>query len=178
MADGLLIRMATEADLVPLRALVERAYRGEAARAGWTHEADLLDGQRIDDDSLRDILADPRSRLLVAETAGRPVGCVQVTDRGDGLGYLGLLSVDPERQAAGLGRRLLEAAEVEAGRSFGTRRMEMTVIRQRGELIAYYGRRGYRPAGEERPFPYGDARFGTPRRADLAFVVLAKELVA
>jgi predicted N-acetyltransferase YhbS len=157
---------------------VERAYRGDAARAGWTHEADLLDGQRTDEHALAEILADPRTRLLVAEDGGTLVGCVQVADRGNGLGYLGLLSVDPERQAGGLGKRLVEAAETEAARRFGTRCMEMTVIRQRGELIAYYARRGYRPTGEERPFPYGDTRFGMPRRPDLGFVVLAKDLAA
>ena len=52
----------------------------------------------------------------------------------------------------------------------------MTVIRQRAELIAYYERRGYRRTGEERPFPYGDQRFGLPRRPDLSFIVMEKAL--
>jgi len=52
----------------------------------------------------------------------------------------------------------------------------MTVIEQRAELIAWYERRGYRRTGETKPFPYGDERFGIPRRPDLRFVVLAKSL--
>ena len=52
----------------------------------------------------------------------------------------------------------------------------MTVVQLRAELIAWYERRGYRPTGETRPFPYGDERFGTPRRDDLQFVVLHKRL--
>jgi hypothetical protein len=52
----------------------------------------------------------------------------------------------------------------------------LTVIAQRAELIAWYERRGYLHTGEQRPFPYGDARFGLPRRDDLVFDVLRKRL--
>jgi len=52
----------------------------------------------------------------------------------------------------------------------------MTVIEQRAELIAWYERRGYRRSGEYQPFPYGDERFGIPRRDDLRFEVLVKDL--
>jgi hypothetical protein len=54
--------------------------------------------------------------------------------------------------------------------------MEMTVIAQREDLITWYLRRGYREAGQRRPFPYGDERFGRPRRPDLEFTVLSKDL--
>jgi ribosomal protein S18 acetylase RimI-like enzyme len=174
--NGVTIREATDADLQPVLALVQRAYRGDSARAGWTHEADLLGGQRTDRAALAQILADSHQRLLVAENARELVGCVQITDKGDGAAYLGLLTVDPERQAAGLGKRLLDEAEVAAERLFGAGRMEMTVIRQRAELIAYYVRRGYALTGEERPFPLDDPRFGLPARRDLSFAVLQKPL--
>lgn len=168
--------MAAGADLPALHALIERAYRGDEARRGWTHEADLLGGQRTDLAALEDSLASPAQRLLIAEAEDRIAGCVQITDKGDGLAYLGLLTVDPGLQGGGLGKILIDAAEREAAGLFGARVMEMTVIRQRGELIDYYLRRGYRLTGEERPFPLDDPRFGLPRRRDLAFVVLAKEL--
>lgn len=170
------IRVAAGADLPALHALIERAYRGDEARRGWTHEADLLGGQRTDLAALEDSLASPAQRLLIAEAEDRIAGCVQITDKGDGLAYLGLLTVDPGLQGGGLGKILIDAAEREAAGLFGARVMEMTVIRQRGELIDYYLRRGYRLTGEERPFPLDDPRFGLPRRRDLAFVVLAKEL--
>ena len=54
--------------------------------------------------------------------------------------------------------------------------MEMTVIANRGELIAWYERRGYVLTGERRPFPLDDPRFGLPKTRDLAFVVLEKPL--
>lgn len=170
------IRPAVTDDLPALHALIESAYRGAAARTGWTHEADLLDGQRTDIDSLADSLADPGHCLLVAVQADSVTGCVEITDKGDGLCYLGLLSVAPDGQARGLGKHLIATAEAEAQTRFAATAMEMTVIRQRTDLVAYYERRGYRPTGEERPFPYGDERFGRPRRDDLAFVVLARRL--
>jgi hypothetical protein len=43
-------------------------------------------------------------------------------------------------------------------------------------LIAWYARRGYLLTGEREPFPYGQPRFGLPRRDDLYFAVLEKKL--
>lgn len=164
-------RLATPADVPALHALIERAYRGEAARGGWTHEADLLGGQRTDPQALAEMLADPAQAVLVT---GDPIaGCVAL-HRGEGHAYLGMLTVAPEGQAQGLGRALLAAAESHA-KGWGVERIEMTVIRQRAELIAWYKRRGYALTGETRPFPMDDPRFGLPR-APLEFVVLEKRL--
>ncbi|MEN5230448.1 GNAT family N-acetyltransferase [Brevundimonas naejangsanensis] len=174
--SGPVFRPATPDDVPALRALIESAYRGDSAKVGWTHEADLLGGQRTDEAELRDILADASRIILLAEIDGALTGCVQVAAQGEGLAYLGLLTVDPARQAGGLGRLLIEAAEAEAAARFAATRMEMTVIRQRAELIAWYERRGYRLTGETRPFPLDDPRFGLPRTRDLAFVVLEKPL--
>lgn len=170
-----MIRAAASADLPALHALVERSYRGDSAKAGWTHEADLLGGQRTDLAALAEMLADSGQRLLVAVEDGALTGCVAVTRKSDGRGYLGLLTVDPTLQAAGLGKRLIAAAEG-AARDFGADTIEMTVIASRGELIAYYERRGYALTGERRPFPLDDPRFGLPKTRDLEFVVLAKAL--
>ncbi len=174
--SGPVFRPAAPDDVSALRALIESAYRGDSAKVGWTHEADLLGGQRTDEAELRDILADASRIILLAEVDNALTGCVQVADQGRGLAYLGLLTVDPARQTGGLGRLLIEAAEAAAAARFAATRMEMTVIRQRAELIAWYERRGYRLTGETRPFPLDDPRFGLPRTRDLAFVVLEKPL--
>lgn len=176
MTESVTFAAATAGDLPELHTLVHGAYRGDSARRGWTHEADLLDGQRIDRPSLEAALADPTQLILLARQDGVLTGCVQISDRGDGLAYLGMLSVDPVRQAGGLGRRLVAAAEVAAHDQFGAMCMEMTVIVQRAELIAWYERLGYERTGETRPFPATDPRFGLPRRDDLAFTVLARSL--
>ena len=175
MADPT-VRAATLADLEALHGLIERAYRGDAARVGWTHEADLLGGQRTDVDDLRSILTDPARVMLAAEDGDALIGCVQIFDEGEGSSYLGMLSIEPSRQAGGLGRFMIAAAEAEAVARFGARRMTMTVIRQRAELIAWYERRGYALTGVEEPFPLDDERFGLPRRRDLVFVMLEKAL--
>jgi GNAT superfamily N-acetyltransferase len=169
------IRFATTGDLLPLRALVESAYRGDSARRGWTHEADLLGGQRTDEATLGAIVADLQQRILLAEREGVLVGCVQLTSKGDGTAYLGLLAVDPELQAGGIGAQLIASCEDAARTEFGANRMEMTVIDGRAELIAYYQRKGYVLTGERRSFPMGDERFGLPTQ-ELEFVVLEKPL--
>jgi ribosomal protein S18 acetylase RimI-like enzyme len=170
------IRDATSADIPALHALIESAYRGEASRAGWTTEADLLDGQRTDPDDLAGILADPKQALLTAWRGEDLVGCVLIADRGEGTGYFGMLSISPTLQGGGLGRRLVEAAHAALAVRFGARRVRISVFPQRDTLIAWYGRLGYRPTGDTLPFPYGDPRFGLPRRDNLYFLVLERPL--
>ena len=156
-------------------ALVESAYRGDVSRSGWTTEADLLDGQRTDADAVAAMVADADGCVLLAETAdGELVGCCRV-ERMERRAHFGMFAVDPARQAERIGGRLLAAAE-DLARGWPADEMEMTVIAQRAELIAWYERRGYQRTGETRPFPYGDERFGKPRRDDLHFVVLTKPL--
>ena len=173
---------ATRADLADLSAMVNAAYRGDRARRGWTHEADLLDGQRTDPESLADELGapDPSTILLLRAAPGAPIlGCVMMQRFRDGaerfVCHLAMLTVVPDHQAKGLGSRLIDEVERRA-RALGCAAVEMTVIHTRGELLAFYGRRGYRPTGRTKPFPDGDERFGRPRRADLHFVVIEKAL--
>lgn len=170
------IRDAVTADIPALHGLIESAYRGEASRAGWTHEADLLDGQRTDPDDLASILADPKQALLTAWRGEALVGCVLIADRGEGAGYFGMLSISPLLQGGGLGRRLVEAAHRALADRFDARRVRISVFPQRESLIAWYQRLGYLMTGDTLPFPYGDTRFGLPRRDDLYFVVMERGL--
>lgn len=164
------IRPVAPTELPALHRVIERAYRGDSARLGWTHEADLLSDTRTDLPALQAIVADPRQVLLALFEGGEPLGCVNVADRGRGLAYLGLLCIEPARQGEQLGRRLMEAAEVHAREVFGCTTIEMTVIEQRAELIAYYVRRGWRITSERRPFP-------VPLDPLYFMAVLAKPLV-
>lgn len=168
-------RNATPADIDAIVALVTSAYRGDASRAGWTTEADLLDGNRIDPEVLRTDLQRPRSRVLLAEADGGLQACAHVADE-DGAGYFGMFAVRPGLQGGGLGKQLLAECERIARDEWQLPVMRMTVIDVRDELIAYYERRGYRRTGEFKPFPYGDTRFGQPKRDDLRFEVLEKPL--
>jgi ribosomal protein S18 acetylase RimI-like enzyme len=169
----MIVRRAHERDLPAIVALVQSAYRGEASRAGWTTEADLLDGQRTDLADVRACLR-PQSVLLVIEDAERLVASAHVAVE-DGAGYFGMFSVSPELQGRGVGKRLLAEAERLVREDWGLAVMRMTVIDVRSELIAFYERRGYARTGITKPFPYGDERFGLPKRSDLRFEVLEKQ---
>lgn len=168
-------RRAVAADVPAIVALVESAYRGDASRAGWTTEADMLEGQRTDPDSVLDLVGRDGSRVILAEAQGELLACAHVDRVGDSC-YFGMFSVRPSLQGGGIGRALLAECERVARVDWGCRSLHMTVIRQRDELIAWYERRGYHRTGETRPFPYGDPRFGVPLREDLAFIVLEKPL--
>lgn len=171
----LAFRDATDADVPALVELIQSAYRGDSSRAGWTTEADILQGQRTDPEGVRAVVADPGSRLLVVERDGAPVACCQLEHRGEAA-YFGMFAVRPSLQGGGLGKVIIAEAERTVREAWGAREMQMTVISVREDLIAWYERRGYRRTGKMSPFPYGDERFGVPQRDDLAFELLVKDL--
>ena len=227
MIAPLVTRLATDADVPGLVALVNSAYRGDSSRAGWTTEADLLDGMRIDAERLKATMADEGDNaILVHEDEGHLVACVHLRRTGSrSLGgpddvanasslatvkatprrrrgtqgseaseaqrgharrseanlascYLGMLTTSPTRQGSGLGRAMIEQAERFARDHWGSTSMEITVLSLRPELVAWYERRGYEKTGERTPFPYGDDKWGLPKRADLEFYVLRKSLTS
>ncbi|MFI4889237.1 MAG: GNAT family N-acetyltransferase [Steroidobacterales bacterium] len=165
-------------DVEALVALVNGAYRGQSSRRGWTTEEHLLGGQRTDAATIARIIDTAGHVILVLRKDTEVCGCVLLEEEPDRVCYLGMLTVRPDLQASGIGRRLLAAGEAWARERFGTFFMEMTVIDLRTELIAWYERRGYRATGEIRPFPYEDQRFGLPKRNDLRFVVLRRQIAS
>ena len=169
------IREATIADVPRIVRLIESAYRGDSSRAGWTTEADLLDGQRTDEADVTTVVTEQNSRMILAEDGDDLLACCLVQHRGTHA-YFGMFAVSPACQGGGLGKQLLAAAEKLARDELGLATMQMTVIRQRADLIAWYVRRGYTQTGQMQPFPYGDIRFGKPLRDDLEFEVLVKDL--
>ncbi|HEY7577942.1 MAG TPA: GNAT family N-acetyltransferase [Acetobacteraceae bacterium] len=169
---------ATDGDVPAIAALMNLAYRGGGNDAGWTSETDCLAGNRTSEAMLReDIAANPNAMMMIWRRSpdGALLGCVWLESADDDAWYLGSLSIDPREQNRGLGRKLLAAAESWVFER-GGREIKMTVINVRDTLLAWYARRGYTPTNEIKPFPYGDNRFGMPKRDDLNFVVLHKRL--
>ncbi len=172
--NSFIIEKASPADIPRLVDIVNSVYRGDASKAGWTTEADLIAGDiRTDEEDIAQLMAQPSTTFLkvIHESAGI-IGTVFLDKRGDRL-YLGMLSVELAWQAAGIGRRMLRAAE-ELAVSSGCRAVFMQVIPIRDELMAWYERNGYRPTGERKPFD-SPAKFGVPRMP-LSFEVLEKQL--
>jgi len=171
------LRAATDADIPTVVDLLNHAYRGTDAGASWNSEADIIAGNRTNADLLRgDITAKPDGTLLVWQLWGKLQACVWLEPLAGGDSwYLGSLAVSPALQNAQAGRRVLAAAEAWA-LARGAQTIHMTVVNVRDTLIEWYIRRGYRLTGEREPFPYEDSRFGTPKRPDLEFVVLMKDL--
>jgi GNAT superfamily N-acetyltransferase len=175
---ALKFRTATLADTSALVALVESAYRGDVSKQGWTTEADMLDGRRTGADDIEACITRPDSRILIAERANADgtrelLACAHIAIE-DGAGYFGMFSVQPNLQGGGIGKAVITEAERVAREEWQLPAMRMTVIDIREELIAFYERRGYRRTGIKKPFPYGDERFGIPKRDDLRFEVLEK----
>ena len=162
------------ADDAPLIAdLVNCAYHGDKHNPGWTSEGHLFDGRRTDDAEIRGLLAERESTFLLCVRASEVIGSVHVKNLG-AAAYLGMLVVKPGLQGAGTGKRLMAAAEDLARRTWGSRRISISVINRRPELIAFYERRGYRRTGQSKRLP-AEAP-GTPRFPDIELVVMEKDL--
>ena len=174
---ALTFQVATSNDVTPVLSLVRSAYRGDASRAGWTTEADLVADDRIDEAGILSKINDPQGVVLLAyDAAGALASCCELLKRDGELAYFGLFAVDPLRQAGGIGKQVLAEAEAYAKKVFGVGRLEMQVIWLRADLIAWYERRGYTKTEETRPFPYEHLVNGKALRDDLYFVVIAKDL--
>ncbi len=182
------IVQASTSEIEKINQLVNHAYRGDSSKVGWTTEANLLHGQRTDELIIREYLEEEDSVILIAYEANldlddeaieddedrEVVGCVLLQKK-ENCCYLGMLTVAPTLQGQGIGASLLTESEIYAD-FWNCQKIEMTVIKQRTELIKWYQKNGYRLTGKTAPFPYGDERFGIPQRDDLEFVILEKKI--
>ena len=173
-----LVRRAELKDAPHIVSLVNAAYRGESSKVGWTTEADILGGQRTDLEQIEELIRKKNSVILLVLSSDEKkyLACVHLEKVNAETAYLGMLTVDPTLQAKGMGRTLLNTAEIFARESWRSREIEMTVISLRVELITWYQRRGYELSAETKAFPLNDPRFGLPKRRDLEFVILKKSL--
>lgn len=181
MALELSTRLATAADIPSLLTLVQSAYRGESSRRGWTTEANILDDQRIDEAQLLKKLSTPQDAILLwHDPSGALIACIEVARRTPLEGEttpvasVGLYAVDPTKQAGGIGKRVLAAAEAFAAESWAVQTLEMHVLTAREELIAFYVRRGYVKTGERKPY---SPTMPDGRVVHLEFEVLRKAVV-
>jgi N-acetylglutamate synthase-like GNAT family acetyltransferase len=136
------LRVAEIQDAEAIVSVINAAFRQA--------ESFLIDRDRIDLKTVRELLQ--KGSFLVADDLGFLCGCVYVEPRGD-RSYLGLLSVDPQRQKSGLGSKLMEAAEDHCAKA-GSRFLDLQIVNLRKELPDFYHRRGYVEIGTA-PFASG-----------------------
>lgn len=168
-----MITKATIEDIPALTTLINSAYRGETSKKGWTTEAHLLEGKRTDEQEMTEIFLDPKNTILKFTENDKIIGSVLLVEKENQL-YLGMLTVSPELQNSGIGKKLLAAAENQA-KSLGLSSIIMTVISVREELVAWYKRHGYVDTGKREAFPESEIHT-TVSAEPLEFIYLEKSI--
>ncbi|MDD2774415.1 MAG: GNAT family N-acetyltransferase [Gallionella sp.] len=169
--DG--FRLATVDDVESIARLVNQAYRPDTQTLGWTHEAELVSGKRTNQSQVKEMISKPDSLVLIGLNDSNIEACVHVEKEGDNS-YIGMLSVDPQRQGTGVGKRMLAYAEEYAAHCFESKKFVMVVVSARVELIAFYLRRGYQKTGVVMDYPLS-AGAGIPKQTDLKIEMLEKQ---
>ena len=171
-ASTLTFRPAQKNDASFIADLVNAAYRGDSSRQGWTTEADLLQGTRINAQEVQQLIGANDTVILLCLQEEQIIGCVQL-EKTQEAAYLGMFVVRPDLQGSGIGKTFMQTAEAHAQQLWGVKKIWMTVISVRQELIAYYQRRGYVRTGRMKPFPFAsDEKIALV--ADLQFEELEK----
>jgi GNAT superfamily N-acetyltransferase len=168
------VRVAALPDAEAIISLVNGAYRPSQGQGGWTHEADLLDGPRIDHSQMSELLSLPDSVILLGHYDNSLTSCVHVQKQGMSCS-IGMLAVNPNFQRLGLGAEMLQHSESYARSQFQSNKAVMSVITRRIELVSFYLSRGYRLTGETEAYPLS-AGVGVPKCNDLSLAKLEKSL--
>ena len=169
-----MITKATIEDVTALNNLINSAYRGESSKKGWTTEANILEGKRTTEAELIEIIQNHKNTILKYSENNEIIGCVLLVKKEDEL-YLGMLTVSPELQNSGIGKKLMQQAEIQAS-TLGLSKIVMTVISVREELISWYKRKGFVDTGAREPFPVSDV-FSQTTIEPLEFMVLKKRIL-
>lgn len=169
-----MITKATIQDVSSLNVLINSAYRGESSKKGWTTEANILEGKRTTEDELIEIIQDQKNTILKYSENNEIIGCVLLKENDSEL-YLGMLTVSPELQNSGIGKKLMQQAEIFA-LTLGLSKIVMTVISVRAELISWYKRHGFVDTGAREPFPVSEV-FNQIGSEPLEFMVLEKMIL-
>ncbi len=149
--NSLTFRYAIQSDTPALFSLINSAYRGDTARGGWTHEADLVDGLRITEEELGKIIDTRDESYLLAFSGDDILGCVHLRDENEDL-YFGMLAIRPDWQNKKIGSALMQEIE-NIGRQKKKAAIRLVVIDVRKELISYYERKGFVLTGRSEEFP-------------------------
>lgn len=166
--------IAKVADAGAVARLVNKSYRPEKGLRGWTHESDLVAGERTNERQVADAISRKDSFVLIGLRGQEVVACVHVEKEGTNC-HIGMLAVSPILQRKGIGRRMLSHAERFGSETFASEAFTMLVLSERPELISFYMKCGYQRTGATMDYPLS-AGVGVPTRGDLKVEVLKKRV--
>ena len=151
------IRLASKADIQQLTILINTAYR---TRGGWTTEEGMIQGDRIQEKQLYDLLNLENFQLFVLEIDNKLLGCIGVS-LGQQVAEIGSFAVAPAEQNSGYGKQLLDFAESHIFEIFKKNVIQMSLLNVRTELLVYYQRHGYQLTEKIEAYPLGQ-KLGEP----------------
>jgi ribosomal protein S18 acetylase RimI-like enzyme len=152
-----LVREASAHDVDAIVSLINRAFAVESF---------FKSGDRINPEMLRQMMQDGKFLLLTGHAG--IVACVFVKVTGE-RGYLGTLSVDPNRQKSGLGGRMMREAE-DYFRSAGCTVVDIRIVNVRTDLPGIYRKFGYVETGTQ------SAEVIKSATRPIHFITMSKEL--
>ncbi|MBP9086231.1 MAG: GNAT family N-acetyltransferase [Kofleriaceae bacterium] len=165
-------RRATVAEAAAIADLVNQAYRAEAF---------FVDGNRTTAAEIRELIGEgeflvidgPRglAGAIFIDAYGSNEGSTDVGDAGRGAvkqSKISMVSVDPDMQRLGIGRRLVAIAEALSS-ALGSDVVKLEVVSAREDLLRWYRGLGYREVGVA---PY----LHRPTKQPCHFVLFEKSL--
>ncbi len=167
-------RTANKTDAEVIAQLVNKSYRPELGAHGWTHESDLVSGDRTNAHQVADVISKEGSAILLGLRDSEVLACVHAEKDG-GNCHIGMLAVRPNLQGMGIGKEMHRQAESYAIANFVAEKFIMLVVSSRSELISFYLRRGYQKTGTVMDYPLS-AGAGTPKHIGLKIEVLEKKV--
>lgn len=168
--DPLIYRLATDADCDTLFTLINNTYRGELSNQGWTNENQIVSKLRIKKEKILQMITDDKHTLLVffSESDHSLRGCIDLLYQTESnTVYLNTFAVPPDLQRQGYGKFILSIAENYALNNWNVDYIELKVMIQRSELVAYYNRRGYVDTDHYQTFSIEQLKAGGALRNDL-----------
>jgi len=164
-------RKAIITDIKEILTLVNQAYRGDK---GWTTESSFVEGDRVVQEEVSEYLSNCTSHLFVLELNHKIEATICVEEQ-ENRAYIGFFAVNPNLQAQGIGKQMLNYAENFAIKELHIYSFVMAVLETRKELIEFYCRRGYALSDKITEYPQS-LNVGTPMVEDLKVVYLEKEV--
>jgi ribosomal protein S18 acetylase RimI-like enzyme len=169
--EQLTFRTATLDDAPAIVQLINSAFRPDANSKGWTSEAALVQGERINLEMVTKQIIEPKNVVLLGLINEKIIACVHI-DGTSPEAYMGTFAVDASSQDKGVGRALGKYAEDYATQYLNACAFITLALEPRKEIIQLNLRLGYLPTG--RIFPYPNKGIGTPIKKNIVMLEMRK----